>query len=499
VAPNVESPVPERLTESRSRAVVLYVGLFRMALGVWLGFRPFDDTYITFRYALNLAAGRGFVFNDGEPVLGTTTPLWTLLLSCAAWIGAPLEYTALGVSLLADVGTALIVFQLLRRLGYSNTAAMAAGLLFLSVFDFLSLARSGMEASVFVLIVLAALERIAAGRLAQAGVACGLASVTRPEGLVLMFVLAVAVWRARRQARRSEVVLAMVGPIALVASWAIYAVGFFGTIVPQSVLAKAALADPALTRFSWTNLALFFLRGQFGGEILERTYLQLMPAITLLATLGAYGLMMALARREEGSFDRVLLLLVFPTAYIGALAVSGAFTFFPWYYAPAYPFLAVMAIIGADRLGTIVRRRTVVPLCGILVLAQVVAAVYVKLPNDRSFWIEGYRRVSAAVDRDPNVTVAALEIGTVGWYVWPARVLDLVGLVSPEAVGRRPFELIQATGPDYLIVRSDDGAGLLREALADTWFSTHYTSVALEADPFVPREFRAFRRLPADD
>jgi hypothetical protein len=269
--------------------------------------------------------------------------------------------------------------------------------------------------------------------------------------------------------------------------------------VPQSVVAKAALVDVPLTRFSWTNLALFFLRGQYGGEVFERTYLQLMPIITMLATLGACTLVTALVRQKERSVDRVLFLLVFPAAYISALAVSGAFTFFPWYYAPAYPFLALTAIVGADAAENFVRRPVVLPVCGLLILAQVIAAVYVKVPSDQSFWIEGYRRVSAVVPRDPNITVAALEIGTVGWCVWPARVLDLIGLVSPEAVGSRPFEVIRASRPDYVIVRSDDGAALLREAMADTWFSNHYTSVAREPDPFVRREFRAFRRVSGVD
>ena len=55
-------------------------GVLRLAAGLWLGFRPFDDTYITFRYALNLASGFGFVYNIGQPVLGTTSPLWAMVL-----------------------------------------------------------------------------------------------------------------------------------------------------------------------------------------------------------------------------------------------------------------------------------------------------------------------------------------------------------------------------------------------------------------------------------
>jgi len=52
----------------------LVVG-FVMRLVVMFRSAPLDDAYITFRYAQNLAAGLGFVYNAGERVLGTTTPL----------------------------------------------------------------------------------------------------------------------------------------------------------------------------------------------------------------------------------------------------------------------------------------------------------------------------------------------------------------------------------------------------------------------------------------
>jgi len=40
-----------------------------------------DDAFIFFRYADNLLAGLGPVFNAGERVEGFTSPLWLLLLA----------------------------------------------------------------------------------------------------------------------------------------------------------------------------------------------------------------------------------------------------------------------------------------------------------------------------------------------------------------------------------------------------------------------------------
>src|SRR5206468_3306773 len=48
-------------------------------LAAWLRF-GIDDAFINFRYAANLAAGLGPVFNPGERVEGYTAPAWVLLL-----------------------------------------------------------------------------------------------------------------------------------------------------------------------------------------------------------------------------------------------------------------------------------------------------------------------------------------------------------------------------------------------------------------------------------
>src|SRR5438067_12453298 len=43
--------------------------------------RSYDDAYITYRYADNLYSNLGFVYNPGEQVLSTTTPLFAVLLA----------------------------------------------------------------------------------------------------------------------------------------------------------------------------------------------------------------------------------------------------------------------------------------------------------------------------------------------------------------------------------------------------------------------------------
>src|SRR5205809_7032221 len=81
-----------------------------VGLAVWLyimlAFRgqPGDDPYITYRYASNVASGNGFVFNVGERVQSTTTPLFALILAAGALVGldsSTLGYVLSGLCLLA--------------------------------------------------------------------------------------------------------------------------------------------------------------------------------------------------------------------------------------------------------------------------------------------------------------------------------------------------------------------------------------------------------------
>ncbi len=55
------------------------------------GTRTIDDAYITYRYSQNILEGHGLVYNPGERVLGTTTPLYAGLWRCRVSFSAELE------------------------------------------------------------------------------------------------------------------------------------------------------------------------------------------------------------------------------------------------------------------------------------------------------------------------------------------------------------------------------------------------------------------------
>ncbi len=85
-----------------------------------------EDFLITLRYAENIASGRGFVYNAGEHVLGTTTPLYTLLLAIAAWIHLDPVLAGKSVNILASGATCYVIVRLGAAVGRSRVSWFAA-------------------------------------------------------------------------------------------------------------------------------------------------------------------------------------------------------------------------------------------------------------------------------------------------------------------------------------------------------------------------------------
>jgi hypothetical protein len=85
---------------------------------------PIDDAYITFRYAGNLADGLGLVYNAGEWVLGTTAPLWAVILGAGYRLGlTALPWLATILSAASDAASAALLAYLALKLGWRPVGA----------------------------------------------------------------------------------------------------------------------------------------------------------------------------------------------------------------------------------------------------------------------------------------------------------------------------------------------------------------------------------------
>jgi len=509
--------MPPNKSCKRNQAAFVALALIGVTLAVRMlaGPRTIDDAYITFRYARNLADGLGFVYNPGQQVLGTTTPLYTVLMALAWLVGLhDLPAVALAVNALADAGTAVLLYGLGRRLAASWVVAVAAGLVWAVSPMSVTFAIGGMETSVVILFLVGSFTAYVAGRSRLAAAAMALAVLTRPDALIAAgllladMVLRPLLSKSPGSSRLRRLPWAEIAVFAVILiPWVLFSSLYFGSPFPQSVQAKVQAYR--LDQFSaLIRLIQHFSTPFFEGEILG----QFWPAIGLPLYLILY-LFGALRGVRRASC--ALPIFIYPLAYAAVFSIANPLIF-RWYLAPPLPFYFLGILIGLeailnglarilDRDG---RRRIGAWLTGLAVLLLLASSLnaYTLHPDhgpDRPapemawFKLEQLYRQAADIVRprlQPGDVVAAGDIGAVGWFTG-APILDTLGLISPQAVGYYPLDpsllvityaispdLIHDLKPKYLIALE---VYVRKTLLPAAWFGAEYRQIAkLDTDTY---------------
>ena len=272
-----ERPLFGKLSILEFSALLFYLGavwFFANGLRVWRTYR-IDDAFITFRYAENIAAGHGIVWNiGGERVEGYSSPLLVAILVVVALLHVdPLLFTKLlGVGVSAIV-IPLVIVHFVRRLDWPRDSsirflALLLPGLWLLMHPTLIHAISGMETSLVLLIYSGwaiLVDRVAtsgeAGQLSwRTGVLLGasgfLVSMARSEsGAIVVLALAcLFVFKSTRQAALWSGVL-LLGLLGLYLAWKW---SYFGYMLPNPYYRKVATAGAA--GFAGLPLIMRFIR-----------------------------------------------------------------------------------------------------------------------------------------------------------------------------------------------------------------------------------------------
>jgi Gpi18-like mannosyltransferase len=162
-----------------------------------------DDAAITMRYAQNLIRGQGFVYNQGERVLGTTTPIYTLVLSGLGLLFGDFFLPTCILNSLIDVGSLTIVYLLFARRGQTRLGVVASGLIG-SYMPLLQMPMWRMETSLYVFFILLTVLAISEGKWHLGAISSGILMLIRPDGAIVaaVFVLCYLLVRGYIPARR---------------------------------------------------------------------------------------------------------------------------------------------------------------------------------------------------------------------------------------------------------------------------------------------------------
>jgi hypothetical protein len=505
-------------------AVVAGITILAIGTRLLAGPRTIDDAYITFRYARNLAQGLGFVYNPGQRVLGTTTPLYTVTMTLA-WLAGlrNLPVVALVLNSLADAGTAVLLYWLGLRLGRSRLVAIGGGLAWALSPMSVTFALGGMETEVVILALVAAFAAYVAGRSRLSAAVMALAVLLRPDALIacgLLFAdMGLRPLLSREGGSLPERLRRLPWPevavfAALLLPWLLFASFYFGSPLPQSVQAKVRAYH--LDQFSALIRLLQHLSTPFfEHEVLGRFW----PAVGLPLYLAFYLLGGLRLVRRDG---RALPLVLYPLAYVAVFSAANPLIF-RWYLAPLLPFYFLGILAGfhgllTDLAGRLGRERAGSGAVGLLLVCWLALSVnaYALHPDhgpDRPApemaWFElelFYRRAAEWVESRLGAgdVVAAGDIGAVGWFTG-APILDTVGLISPEAVPYYPLDpaqvvtnyaisadLIRDLQPKYIITLE---VYVRKTLMPANWFREQYEQAAkFETDIYGSDGMLIFRR-----
>jgi hypothetical protein len=451
------------------RLALLLILLLAVGLRLYLLFAAHateEDFYITLRYAENIAAGRGFVYNVGERVLGTTTPLYTLIL--ALFLRLHLDPVLGGklLGILADGFACWCVARLGRVIGRPG-AGLAAALCLAVAPTNLVWATKGMEAGLAAAAGIAAWTAWAERREARAWSAAAVLVLLRIDGAAL----AVALLAATLVRERRVPWCGLLAFAALTLPWLAFSTRYFGSPIPTSLRAKLAV-------YAWHAPGAFPNLFPF----LRLMTHNLMGAL-LMTGVVLYGVLLY-GTGGEGQKESLLLApLCWMLLYYGGMAFSKVFLF-GWYFVPPTPIYYLIATTGWSMVGeriwgskpAVWRAWNPVPMVALagaaLSLAFVPRAARTLREGQRveerlripiGLWLRAHAAPSERVMLEP--------IGYIG-YFGRLRVLDTVGLVSPEVLAcyrentASPLHAVwQRFRPEWALLRGGEWNDLRRYEL----------------------------------
>jgi hypothetical protein len=287
----------------------------------------YDDSYVTYRYAANLATGKGLTFNSYERINSSSSLLYTLTLAGFYKAGLhDLERVAMGIGIASVLCVIFFSVRLAHRFS-QNTWLIVIFLLPLCVSGSLSAwAISGMDTVFYMALVILFCYAYAADKLSYSLLIMALCLVARPEAIILLVATVIAEIASPNSGHKYDRLakFILVGGVTF-GAWIVWNRLYYGTALPNPILIKRiglyyspplskAIRD--LTRFLTRNFAAISIPGllfsglvvveSFAGRLFKRNIIPQLPLHNthILLSSFAIGSVISFAFGPYSDFNR---------------------------------------------------------------------------------------------------------------------------------------------------------------------------------------------------
>jgi len=413
---------------------------------------PLDDAWIHQTYARNLVVYGEWSFIPGLVSGGSTSPLWTIILSLGQAFRIPVIWTyAAGIILFA--ASAIIGVEILIKSGNKPISCLPFGLFLATEWHLIWASVSGMETILLIIVILLFFSFLYdKKRFWISGLLTGIAIWIRPDSIMLVgpWLWVILFFHQKEKKVWKSLVKGGLFLLIFVGLYLGFNYLLTGTVWPNTFYAKQAeymsmLETPFLLRF----IRLFFLPWN-GASVL------LLPGLVITV--------IEIIKSKKISYFAPIL---WAFGYILIFAARLPVTYqHGRYIMPVMPILFLAGFWGLQILfrslkdSSAWRRILRAGLVGSIAVAQI-GFIYLgarSFVNDVAFinneMIATARWIQENTEKD--ALIAAHDIGALGYYS-NREIIDLAGLITPEVI---PFirdedklsEYITAENADYLMI-----------------------------------------------
>ncbi len=399
-----------------------------------------DDAYIFYQYAKNIADGNGYVFNIGEKINATTSPLYTILLAIIYFPAKSifpnsLEYIGGILSVLSVVVILYFLYKLLKN----DERFLITSLIFFSMpvlkYGF------GMETFLNLALILASVYFFTREQFAFSFSLAGLSVLARLDSFLFAGILFLFYVIKYRKIPSLKIIFWF---ILMVVPWFVFSKVYFDSYLPTTISLK--LTQSKLGIF---GDGLVFLTGSIiyiPGKIIT------IGGILLLFIISLIYFRVKQIRLFENDGIKIL------SYWSIALFILYAFVInappYKWYY---IPFTIMLSITFSLFVSIVVKSQIHKR---ILIVILFLTAIMLPAKNI----IEGFNakytnfiKVTEWLNQnvEEGSSIAADDIGILSYHYKKGKMIDALGLVNPEIsqhlLNKNYNRLVDHYKPDYII------------------------------------------------
>lgn len=419
---------------------IIYISIILVLFFFGYYYFRLDDAFIFYKYAKNIAEGNGYVFNVGEKVNATTSPLYTLILALLYWMTKPFftdSFVVLG-NLISIFSIILILYSIKNIFNDAERFHWFA-IIFLSMpllkFGF------GMETFLNLALIVYSIYLYTSNKLILASIFIGLSVLARLDsilyaGIIFLYYIV--------SNKKLPPFLPTLTFLLITVPWFVFSKIYFNSFLPTTINVKLSQND-----FGMFGNGLIFFTGSV--RVIPGTYL---TVITLSVFL-LFSIIYLIKKRITISSNHGLFLLK-----IWSILLFLVYGFvlnappYQWYYTP---FSIILSIIFALVLKQFLKSNFAKIIITILLIFS---ACVLPIKN----FIEGYNPkyiyYTEAVNwlnanTTKGTTVGVDEIGIIGCNYKNGKLVDALGLITPDVVphlSKKDFNwYLLNYSPDYIV------------------------------------------------